>query len=503
MNAGVFSRRTPLWGIVCMVLLWTACDDDPNAPDPELPEASVLSPDIIGRQDPLRIQFSSAVDPRSALDPENFVVINQCTGLRVPGALQLINGTELIFSPSTQIGFLTPLSVRVQNILSASGAPQTTPFLFTVTTEAPPVTDVTWERLTSPTNNEGSGISFVTREFGFVSTTPGEVYATRTSGRLFEARYKNTNVINTRNVRALSADSVYMTASILAGNAFNTGALMESTDSGKTFTPIFTRNPASFFSLSLRKRPTAAPVALIVGGSPNLTAWRVDLQNDSVFQYGGIANQFGTGGDLSPGASAAVAVGFGLVTPTTAVGVAHRSVNGGRTFSQVALPPNTPFLFGAGFVDDNTVLLLGDTSTVLRMNVATGAVTRLGAAAGIPQTDTSAVDGSISVFTFTKADFAPEDRQQGFVVGYVTRSFGSRNVQRGVILITRDGGQTFQRQAVQGADDNGLGFSPIRDVQVLARDFAAVTGDGGFIAARRSDTEASAGACSFEPGNTP
>src|SRR5688500_1859672 len=350
-NAGVFSRRTPLWGIVCMALLWTACDDDPNAPIVEVTEASVISPDVIGRQDPLRVQFSRAVDPRSALDPENFVVINQCTGLRVPGALQLIDGTELVFSPSTEIGFLTPLSARIQNILSASGVPQTTPFLFTVTTEAPPVTDITWERLQSPTNNEGSGVSFVTREFGFMSTTPGEVYATRTGGRLFEARFKNTNVINTRNIRALTADSVYMTASILAGSAFNTGALMESTDSGKTFTPAFSRNPASFFSLSLRRTATK-PVALVVGGSPSLTAWRYDLANDSVYQYGGIANQFGTGGDLSPNTSAAVAVGFGLVTPTTAVGVAHRSLDGGRTFTQATLPANTPFLFGAGFVDN-------------------------------------------------------------------------------------------------------------------------------------------------------
>jgi photosystem II stability/assembly factor-like uncharacterized protein len=73
-------------------------------------------------------------------------------------------------------------------------------------------------------------------------------------------------------------------------------------------------------------------------------------------------------------------------------------------------------------------------------------------------------------------------------------------VTRGIILITRDGGQTFTRQAVQGASDNGLNFPPLFDITVLSKDFQVIVGANGFVAARKSDTANFSGLCSFPAG---
>ena len=103
------------------LLLLGACDDDPTNPIPAVPGLTVVSPDTIGRQEAIRVRFSTPVTSQTAQDPANFVVTNLCTGLRVPGALRLV-GDTLIFSPSQALPFLTPLAIRVQNIRSEAGA---------------------------------------------------------------------------------------------------------------------------------------------------------------------------------------------------------------------------------------------------------------------------------------------------------------------------------------------------------------------------------------------
>jgi photosystem II stability/assembly factor-like uncharacterized protein len=75
---------------------------------------------------------------------------------------------------------------------------------------------------------------------------------------------------------------------------------------------------------------------------------------------------------------------------------------------------------------------------------------------------------------------------------------GQPDVRRGIILITRDGGATFTRQAVSNAPENGLGFPELRDIFVLSKNFQVVVGSAGFIAARKSDTQNFAGLCSFK-----
>jgi hypothetical protein len=212
-----------------------ACDDDPTAPTPLAFTAQVVGDSIIGIQEPLRVRFSAPVDPRTALDPENFVVINQCTGLRVAGALRLSEtGDTLVFSPSTALPFLTPLAIRVQNVLTTNGQALLAPFTFVRETAPPPVVDQTWEFLDPFTDDFVSSVSFVNEDLGYATTRAGEVYRTVTGGGTFAAVFKNADISATRGIRAASADTVYMLGSTtLGGMSFTTAALFRSVDSAR------------------------------------------------------------------------------------------------------------------------------------------------------------------------------------------------------------------------------------------------------------------------------
>jgi photosystem II stability/assembly factor-like uncharacterized protein len=486
-----------------------ACDDDPSAPDLS---PLVLTPDpsaTITRQGSIRVGFEGEIDPNSALEPQNFVVINTCTGLRVPGAVTLDEANnQIVFTPTSPLPFLTPLSVRVQNITDLEGRQLEQPLTFVVTTEAPDVTDLSWERMNSPTGDPVSGIDFVSRDLGYAITVAGGVYRTDDGGTSFTALFKDPNLSLSKGIRAMDADTVFMiTAPNFGGTTFNTYGLYRSTDSARTFAEIFTRTPADMRTLS-REAVGGRHVLFMVGNfGSTLATWRYDATTGEIVEFnaGQPGTIIGNGGDISPDTTRAIAVGARVITtnPLVVQGVAYRSVNSGRSFVEDDVEINQQ-LNGAGFVDNNTVLLLGDSSTVLRMDINTGAVTVLGGAQGVPQTTIDPVTLVVETFSFTRAEFAPNNRQIGWVIGELLRRDPRPNVpevRRGVILMTRDGGQTFTRQGVLGEPDLGLGFPtlyPPSDVSALANDFAVLGGYEGFMAARRSDAGTPTAACSFE-----
>ena len=515
MVTGLHLSRACVSIIAFGVALLAACDDDPSGPDRTVITASILNDSIIGRQEALRIVFNSRIDPRTGLDPENFVVTNLCSGLRVPGAVRI--GTDsagnrdtLIFSPSQTIPFLTPLSIRVQNILTVGGRALNAPFTINVRTETPPVSDISWEATDSPTQDPGSGIFYLDRLRGFYSTRTGTIFRTTDGGESWEFRYKNDDFTAVRSIRAATADSLYISAAPkLGGTTVSATGLFRSTDGGLTFNPIFIQDPGDIRHTVMRKLPGRRPILLSFGNVGRLAVWRVDENAGTVTRFGPVAGiVIGNSGDLSPDASRAVAVGLTTSpTPGTFNGAALVSLDSGKTFTDVTgLPAGTRQLRGAGFVNNTNVLLLGDTSTVVLLNTTTGTSVRLGAAAGIPQRTVS-TDNVITTYHFTRAEFAPNNRAIGFIIGYsiIDRPVGG-DIKRGVILMTRDGGGTWVQQAVSGAGENGLGFPPLGesagqgDLHVLASDFANIAGDEGFIAQRPGDVEVVTAACAF---NTP
>ena len=497
----VLPRRIASAILACGVL-W-ACDDDPKGVEVVEPEVAAVGAAVISRQGDIRVVVPGGIDPASALDPANFVVTNSCSGLRVPGALRLA-GDTVIFTPSITLPYLTPLSIRVQNIQNLAGVGMEQPFTFVRTTESPPVTDVSWRTLNSPTGDPISGVDFISRTVGYVQTVAGELYRTQTGGRLFEAVYKDPNVSIAKGLRAVSRDTIYMIAAPnFGGSTFTTFGLFRSRNAGVTFDTLFTSSPSDMRSLS-RERVGNTDILFIAGNiSGSLAAFRYNGRTGEKTvvtpSTGGtiIAN----GGDISPDTTKAVVVGISVVgfNPLRLDGVVFRSTNSGRTLAAGTLPANTRALQGAGFVDNTTALLVGDSSTIIRYNVVTGAATAI--TAGVPQTFNDPVTRTVETFSFRKAEFSPDNRQVGWVIGEALRRVpGVPDVRRGVILMTRDGGLTFTRQAVAGVEDLGLGFPSLADpadISALATDFVVTGGYNGFLAARIDDTQAAAGACSF------
>jgi hypothetical protein len=486
--------RTKRWSILGAALVLVvggavACDDDPEQPiiPPLTPD--ILVPDTIGQQEALRVVFPRAVDPVTALDPANFIVTNLCSGLRVPGALRLV-GDTVVFSPSTRLPFLTPLAVRIQNVLDLSGNGLAEPVTFRTITEAPPVRDASWEFLNSPTGDQLFSTSFISRDVGFISQNGGKIFKTTNSGAFFAALFKDEDITGTR-VRGLRADTLYLIgAASFGGTTSTTSGLFRSANGGVTFTPVLTRSPSVFRSLTVR-RPGTSTVTFITADITNCLTLRFDEATDSVHQNGPYAGSISLSGQLSRDGTKAIASGRTTTTPRR--GVARSSVDGGRTLQDIVLP-SVPVLTGAGFIDNTSALVVGDSSTVLRVNVPTGAVTVLGAANGIPQTQ---INGdTTTTYQFNDVEFTTGGF--GWIVGQaVVRRPGVPDFVRGIILFSRNGGASFERQAVAGARNNGLDFPAVLDIDALNPDFATLSGAEGLIAARKVNAAAQLTACTF------
>lgn len=500
MRVSIFLRSVVALCLATFTL--AGCDKDPTALERVTltPQLAIAADSVIARQGSIRVLFNAPVNQATALDPGNFTVINTCTGLPVAGSLRF-SGDTLVFTPSQSLPFLTGLSVRIQGVLDQNNNAMAEPVIFRLRTENPPVSDVSWEQLTSPTNDFIAGVSFLDRNVGYISTITGGIYKTDNSGASFAALFKNPDITSFRDVRVVSADTLYVVgAPSFGGSTFSAAALFRSIDAGRTFQVVFSEDPSNMFSLSVRKRAGLAPEMVIGGSRGSMAAWRYDQEKDSIARFGPVGGSvFGNMADLSPDGANAVLAGFQILSPTSAAGVAYRSNDGGRSYVPITLPAGTRLLRGVGFINNTDAYLLGDTSTVLRVNTTTGAVTPLGAANGIPQTQTDPSTGTTTFYLFTRARFAPDDPNVGWIIGTAVRRVpGQPDVRRGIILITRDAGQTFTRQAVANAPENGLGFAELRDIFVLNKNFAVVVGDAGFIAARKSDTQNFAGLCSFK-----
>jgi photosystem II stability/assembly factor-like uncharacterized protein len=478
------------------LLVLGACDEDPTNPAPAEPDLTVISPDTIGRQEAIRVRFSTPVTAQTAQDPANFIVTNQCTGLRVPGALRLV-GDTLIFSPSQALAFLTPLAIRVQNIRTEAGAtlPVTT---FSLITERPPVSDISWQALNSPTNDDISGISFVDRDVGYITTDAGVVFRTTDGGQIFTARFKRVEIPVAFDIHAFTADTLYMVGLQQSGSVL-LRALFRSTNGGLTFDTVRTVSPV-LFTLSAR-RQAAGPVLALFGGQFNTSAvFRYDAGTGSLQQSTGILTSTEhrlSDVNLSTNTQNAIATMSGTRT-LTGQGFILYSTDGGVSFTQIPSPAGTFAFRGSGFINATEALALGDSSTVVRVNTATGATTVLGAAAGIPQTVRNATTNEVTSFQFIKAYFPPAS-QVGWIVGRrTTVRPGQPALTNGVILISRDGGATWNQQAVAGQPQNGLGFPPLERLHALSNDFAVAGGDEGFLAARTADAPPAATACAFQ-----
>ena len=496
------------FSIVGLALLAAiACDDDPASPDISFPTASLANADdtlALGRQAGIRFVFPGGLLAQSALDPANFVVTNLCSGLRVPGALRLL-GDTLVFTPSQALPYLSRLGVRIQNLQAENGAAQAAPIVQTFLTEAPPVADQSWQLLDSPSNDFFVGIDFAEGniEFGYALAENGSLYRTDDGGGTFAAVFKRPEISSTNALHQFGTDTVYMTAALQQPAGAPLFAVLRSTDRGVSFDTISNLISVNVYAGRFRKvagrvrgvvgGQTGGPRAFVYreaaavppGGEPGTLTAATGITLDNNWVLSDVA--------LSLDTTRAILTSFSF----TGSGAAFISTDGGASYTRVTLPATTFGLQGTGFIDNTTGLLLGDSSTVMRINTTTGAVQPLGAAQGIPQAFSNPVTGERITYTFTRAAFEPSG-QRGYVIGYLLRRRpGQPDQLIGVILQSTDGGQTFTRQAIEGTPENGLGFSPVLDIKVKANGLAALSGIRGLLASRQADAPTQIEVCSF------
>jgi photosystem II stability/assembly factor-like uncharacterized protein len=473
-----------------------ACDDDPTGSREVFPDFDLAAvPDTLGTQDAIRVVFSDSISAATALDAANFVVTNMCTGLRIPGALRL-GGDTLVFTPSQPLPFLTPIGVRIQNLLTPGGTPQPNPIAFQRITAPPPIRDQTWEFLDSPTNDVLTGVSFVTDSLGFIVESGGTVYRTTDGGRSFLQWFKDINLTFPADIRAFGADTVYMVGTRRIGTT-NQRALFRSLDGGQTFDGLVTTSEQ--LNVNSMRRVSGLPEGVFGGNLSAPALYRFHGATQTATRATGTpaAGWTLTGADISPNAALAVASFRGSVNRETST--ASRSLDGGLTYQTLTLPANVYGLYGAGFANNTTAFLLGDSSVVLRFDAgaATPTFTRLGAAQGVPQTEENPEIGEVITYRFTRVRFAPGS-QTGWMTGTFTRRrTGVPNVEGGVILQSDDGGATWRRQAIRGALENGLSFPPVSDVSPLRADYAVLVGRNGIVASRKDAAGAGLTPCSI------
>jgi photosystem II stability/assembly factor-like uncharacterized protein len=477
--------------------LFAACDDDPGAPSDDFPGFSLEAvPDTLGVQQAIKVVFDDSLLAATALDPANFVVTNLCTGLRIPGAVRL-SGDTLIFAPSQALPFLTLLGVRIQNLLTPSGRPQPAPITFQRITAPPPIRDQTWRFLDSPTNDNLTGVSFVDDLLGYIVEAGGTVYRTTDGGQAFIARFKDINLTAPADIRAFGPDTVFMVGSRRVGTA-TVRALFRSIDGAGTFETA--AQAGEFLFVNAMRRVNGVPQGVFGGIAATPALYRYFGASNTATRATGhqTSGWVVTSADLSPDANRALATFRGLTTPQS--GAAAVSLDGGLTYSPLTLPANVYSLSASGFVNNTAALIAGDSSVVLRFDASTATPTFTFITAGVPQTERNTTTGEITAYTFGDIRFVP-GTTTGWMTGtFVRRRPGTPDVLGGVILQSDDGGVTWRRQAIATALENGLAFSPVFDVQALRRDFAALVGRNGLVAARTDTVRSGLTACSL---NTP
>ncbi len=473
-----------------------ACDSDPARPAQLVLSVRLLNTGSVAPQDPLRfLVVNGPPSPQAALDQANVVITNQCNGLRIPGSLRL-SGDTIIFTPGSALPFLIRVGIRIQNLLTVSGQALPVPFVTSTVTEAPPVSDISWQLLNSPTNDILTGVTFPDRNIGFLLAVGGAVYRTDNGGVTFAARFKSADFSTAFDLQAFGTDTLFMvTLARVGGTHF---ALVRSIDAAQNFVEI-ARLPA--FPLRAQFRRAGTRVVGEIGGQSGVPVIaRYNSGTGGVTTASGMPSNYNFGDvGLSPNADRSfVVLGGTIGTSEDSKGRLYASSDSGLSFAQVNLGSAPVYVLrGGGFADNTTVVVGGDSSQVFRVNLQTGAVTRLGLAEGIPQSESNAAGARTLTYSFSRARFVPNS-QVGWLIGQFRRAqAGLPDVVGGIILITRDGGQHYTRQAIAGAPDNGLSFPALQTLDALAVDFVSTAGVNGLVAARKSDSQVSGQACSL------
>lgn len=475
-------RAVGLPSLVAVVLAGVACDDDPTRIDPDF--ALVACPaGALNVNAPITLGFTQAVLP-STVQGGNVVVTDVETGIEVPGSVELNetgDGRQITFVPADPLPFQRNLRIRVQNLLTAAGNVPIGVTVCEVTTQLPPITELFWQRVPTATGNRLLGASQYEPNRGYVASAGGPIFRRSTGD--FVVALHDPHFSSAQDVSFVSADHGFSTHIDIRAGQFR---IVETEDAGASFITIlgtpFSINRIWFDSIV---------------GSPNIfgVAGGGTAVNASFFKYEPTTPGFtredhpGTANvqdiDFRTGLAEGVAVSAGVTLPfVTNVGMLFVTSDSGRSWSMVAgseADPDTRFYRGVGERDNGEVFVTGGNGTVVRFDPAGGgAYTRVAVTVDASLTTIDPTDPS--ALSFTDVQFSPDDDLLGWVIGQQLIGVERGVPQfRGLIYVTRDGGRTWIRQGVQGAEELGASFAALHRIDAISSTAVWIVGDGGIV----------------------
>lgn len=476
-------RAGAMFALAALAAL-AACDDDPNSPQERL----TLNACPTGAQDvnaPITLDFSVPL-LASTVAPGNVVVTDAATGLEIPGSLGVDPGTpnRVRFTPSSPFRYSQEVRVRVQNLLSADTHVEVPVTVCELTTEPPPITELFWRTLPNAGGLRLNGISLAAKDTGYALSQLGVLFA-RDSGGDFVVRYQRPYFSAGFDIDFVSRDHGFMTAQNFRTNQ---SLLLETTDAGVTFDSIGVIPGYIARRIAFRAVGTPAQTFGLVGGGNTGTTliykWRPE-SGQLTQQLNSTSSGYPNDLSIATGdTSRAVAVTNGIRVGTfVRYGRVYVSLDGGNTWTEVAgmqADDQTLTYFGAAMRSNGEVWVAGGNGYLARLT-PTGPGTYTVARVSLPGL-TSFNPADPFALLLTDIEFARDNDQIGWVIG--AQQIGLENGQpryQGVIYVTRDGGGSWTRQGVLGANNYGAEFPRLNRLSVLSSTAVWIAGDGGAV----------------------
>ena len=459
-----------------------ACDDDPSRPVANFAVAGC--PSVSAVDAPIRISFTGPVAP-GTISGSNIIVTNAATGVEIPGALNLEPATNtVVFSPASPLAYNTQIRVRVNNVLRDVTNQAAALFVCDFVTPQPPITELFWRQLPPPTGDVLVSASLPDANTGIVTAERVSLFKRVGAGEfgvIFEQPYYSAS---------FDADFVSALRGYGAHYDFrvNRGVISQTLNGGISFDTVFSMDQAVtrlFFEDYGGTR-----FGVIGGGT---------AANGRFVKYTSPTNSFAIVQNF-PTTGAVLDIDFesdtmrtgAATTDGTRIGTFFRagsvffSDNRGNSWTEVlAARAGSPGVVsaldytGVSVRNNNDIWVTGTNGYVLRF-------TRAGAGYTFQRVLTNLMTNPDSTnqdaLIYGDVEFAPDNPNKGWIVG--AQQIGVVNGTpryQGFIFETRDGGSTWIRQGVAGADAFGAAMPRLRRIVARTSNHVWIVGDGGFV----------------------
>ena len=484
-------RRRVLVAALFLAAAITACDKDPNGVDTvfALNACPTAGADV---NSPLVFNFSGAVLP-STVTPANIVVSDAVTGLELPGSVALqASGNSVVFTPSAPLPFDTIVRVRIQNLRSSETNNALTVTVCEFRTAPPPITQLFWDRLPSAGGSQLRGVSLVEPDLGYVMSRTITLYR-REGETEFTPRSLPAQTQAGYDVAFLTRDRGFFDVLDFRRQI---ALILETNDGGLTFDSLAavpapgstTLERIIFRSIG----PNRQDLFGAGGGGSNTQARFTKYSSltgnaTTVQTFGGTGRVHDMDFAADTLLGAAVSEGVDIVAPET-FGMVFVSSNGGSSWSVVpglTASEDVQRYHGVAILANGTIFVTGGSGFAAKLTPdGSGGYTTtpilVDALTNPDPTDELAL-------IYNDVQFAP-DGLKGWIVG--AQQVGLVNgVPRyqGVIFETTDGGTTWTRQGVRGAEAFGASFPALNRISALSATDAWIVGDAGTVLRYNND----------------